>query len=270
MGIREIKARSVLQKSGLPGVRYCINPYVGCVHGCVYCYARFMKRFTGHGEPWGSFLDARVNAPHVLRRELARRRAPLEGAVFLSSVTDAYQPPEARYRLTRGVLEALLEQGAEVDILTKSDLVLRDLDLLQCFERCTVGLSLNTLDDALARRLEPRAAAPSSRLAALQALRDGGVRTYAFISPYLPHLSADVDELLEALAGAVNEVGVEALNPTGANWAGVEALLARHYPDRLEAHRRAVRDDGYWTALEAQARDAAARLAIEFTGFYRH
>lgn len=269
MGVREIQAKSILQKSGLPGVSYAVNPYVGCVHGCVYCYARFMKRFTGHTEPWGSFLDARVNAPEVLRRELARR-APLAGTVFLSSVTDPYQPPEARYRLTRGVLEALLEHQAPVDILTKSDLVLRDLDLLRQFKDCTVGLSLSTFDDTLARRMEPRAAPPSRRRAALQALHDAGVRTYAFISPYLPHLSADVEELLEALQGSVDEVGVEALNPTGANWAGVEAAVRRHYPERLEAHRQAVRDDGYWTALEQQARQAAARLGIVFTGFYRH
>ncbi|HOG47104.1 MAG TPA: radical SAM protein, partial [Anaerolineae bacterium] len=111
MAVREIQAKSMLQKSGLPGAQYVVNPYVGCVHGCVYCYARFMKRFTGHNEPWGRFLDARVNAPELLRRELARRRAPLEGAVFLSSVTDPYQPPEARYRLTRGVREALLDHG---------------------------------------------------------------------------------------------------------------------------------------------------------------
>ncbi|HOG47951.1 MAG TPA: hypothetical protein PLB78_15080, partial [Anaerolineae bacterium] len=149
-------------------------------------------------------------------------------------------------------------------------LVLRDLDLLRQFKTCTVGLSLSTLDDALARRTEPRATPPTKRRAALQALHDAGVRTYAFISPYLPQLSAGIEELLEALAGAVDEVGVEALNPSGANWAGVEAAIHRHYPERLETHRAAVRDAGYWAALELQARQAAARLGIRFTGFYRH
>ena len=157
MAVNEIFARSILQKSGLPGVEYVINPYTGCTHGCVYCYARFMKRFTGHTELWGTFLDAKVNAPEVLRKQLERRREPLKESVFLPSVTDPYLPVEKRYCLTRGILEVLLEHQVPVSILTKSDMVLRDLDLLRQFECCSVGLSLMTLDDELARRFEPRA-----------------------------------------------------------------------------------------------------------------
>ncbi len=132
-----------------------INPYTGCVHGCVYCYARFMKRFTGHTEPWGTFLDAKVNAAELLRGQLARRREPFTESVFFSSVTDPYQPAEKQHRLTRSLLEVLLEHQVPIAILTKSDLVLRDVDLLARFASCKVGLSLMTLDDELAHRLEP-------------------------------------------------------------------------------------------------------------------
>src|SRR5512136_1067384 len=105
MGINPIQVKSILQKSGIPGVAYVINPYTGCVHGCVYCYARFMKRFSGHTEKWGTFIDVKANAPELLRKQLKRRKTPLKEEVFLSSVTDPYLPAESKYRLTRKILE---------------------------------------------------------------------------------------------------------------------------------------------------------------------
>ena len=91
--IKEIKAKSILTRSRIPGVDYCLNPYVGCFHGCRYCYATFMKRFTGHTEPWGNFVDVKINAPEILQRQLKRKT---KGRVMVSSVTDAYQPIETR------------------------------------------------------------------------------------------------------------------------------------------------------------------------------
>src|SRR5512142_1989327 len=132
---KEILARSVLTRSRIPGVEYCVNPYVGCAHGCSYCYAAFMKRFTGHAEPWGAFLDAKVNAVALLRRQL-RRAQP--GRVMLSSVTDPYQAAEKVHRLTRGCLEALLDFRFPVTVLTRSPLVLRDLDLFNRFRDVSV------------------------------------------------------------------------------------------------------------------------------------
>jgi DNA repair photolyase len=269
MAIREVEARSILQKSSIPGTSYVINPYTGCVHGCVYCYARFMKRFAGHGEPWGTFLDAKANAPELLRQRLARRRTPLRETVLLSSVTDPYQPPESRCCLTRRVLQVLLEYQVPVSVLTKSDLVRRDIDLFRQFERCTVGLSLMTVDEELAGRFEPRAASPSRRLQALQDLRDNGIDTYAFFSPFLPYLS-DIDALMEAVAGRAREVGVEALNPRGANWAGVERVLRQFYPDFLPGYRDTVLDEGYWDALEERTRALVERHGFDFMGFFRH
>lgn len=268
-GVRPIRAQSILQKSGLPAAAYVINPYTGCVHGCVYCYARFMKRFTGHAEPWGTFLDAKVNAAEVLRAQLARRRAPLKEMVFFSSVTDPYQPAEKQHRLTRSLLEVLLEHQVPISILTKSDLVLRDLDLLERFESCKVGLSLMTLDEELAHRMEPRAASPPRRLAALAALHEHGIRTQAFISPYLPGIS-DLDRLVAALAGSIDEIGVEAINTRGGNWRGVAEVLEQHYPDLAEPCARLAKDDSYWNALEARLNQLAGQHGMDNFGFYRH
>lgn len=268
-GVRPIRAQSILQKSGLPAAAYVINPYTGCVHGCVYCYARFMKRFTGHAEPWGTFLDAKINAAEVLRAQLARRRAPLKEMVFFSSVTDPYQPAEKQHRLTRSLLEVLLEHQVPISILTKSDLVLRDLDLLERFESCKVGLSLMTLDEELAHRMEPRAASPPRRLAALAALHEHGIRTQAFISPYLPGIS-DLDRLVAALAGSIDEIGVEAINTRGGNWRGVAEVLEQHYPDLAAECERLARDKPYWDALEVRLDQLAGQHGMDNFGFYRH
>ena len=269
MGIKPLQVKSILQKSNLPATSYVINPYVGCVHGCVYCYARFMKRFTAHSEPWGTFLDAKVNAPVVLREQLERRRTPLQELVFFSSVTDPYQPPEKQHRLTRQMLEVLLEYQVPISILTKSDLVLRDIDLLVQFERCLVGLSLMTLEDSLAYHLEPRAASPTRRLQALRTLHEHGIHTYAFISPYLPGLS-NIRRLVETLAGSIDEIGVEAINTRGGNWPGVEKVLVSHYPEKVDACRCLSRDAGYWHELETQVGQLSQEYQIELMGFYHH
>ncbi len=269
MGVNEVLTKSILQKSGLPGIKYVINPYTGCVHGCVYCYARFMKRFTGHTEPWGTFLDAKVNAPAVLKKQLEGRKEPVKELVFLSSVTDPYLPAEKKYQLTRSVLKVLLEHQVPTEILTKSDMVLRDLDLLEQFERCSVGLSLMTVDDELAYRFEPRAPLPKRRLQALRKLKDKSIDTYAFISPYLPQLS-NIEQLMKSLHGLVNEIGVEALNVRGGNWTGVEQILTRFYPDRLPGCKQLARDDTYWDVLEEHTRHLAIQFNISVMGFYRH
>jgi DNA repair photolyase len=269
MAINEIQTRGILQKSGIPGISYVLNPYTGCTHGCVYCYARFMRRFTGHTEPWGQFLDVKVNAPEVLRKTLQRRKTPLSEGVFLSSVTDLYQPAEAKYQLTRRILEVLLEFQVPVDILTKSDLVLRDLDLLQQFTHCHVGLSLMTTDDDLARRMEPFATPPTRRLQALHTLCTAGLTTYAFISPYVPSLS-NLEHIVTALAGKVSEIGVEALNIKAGNWSGVAATLAQYYPAQLALCQQHVKDAAYWDVLEQQTRELAAQQQMAFMGFFRH
>jgi len=181
--IQEKRVKSILSKSAIPGVDYCINPYVGCYHGCRYCYATFMKRFTGHTEPWGSFVDVKTNAPEVLHRQM--KKAP-RGHALMSSVTDPYQPIEEKYRLTRRCLEVLLPHQSSVDILTKSPLVLRDLDLLKQFEEMEVGFTITTDNDEIRKIFEPHAPPIEARIQALKALFEGGLKTYAFIGPLLP------------------------------------------------------------------------------------
>lgn len=181
--VREIQARSILSKSGIPGMEYCINPYTGCTHACTYCYATFMKRFTGHTEPWGTFADVKINAPEVLRKQLKRSK---KGNVMLSSVTDPYQPVEARYCITRKCLEILELFNFPVEILTKSPLVLRDIDIISKLQDREVGLTITTDDDRVRKIFEPHAPPIGARLNALKTLNKAGIQPYVFIGPLLP------------------------------------------------------------------------------------
>jgi len=269
VGIQSIEVKGILQKSKLPGANFVINPYVGCVHGCVYCYARFMKRFTAHTEPWGTFLDVKAGAAQILEKQLASRRKPLREEVFFCSVTDPYQPPERQYRQTRKILEVLLKHEVPVSILTKSDLVLRDKDLLRQFRGVTVGLSFSTVDDRIARILEPRASPPSRRIRALRELRDAGIDTWAFLSPFLPGVS-DLDRMVTALDGSVESFGVEAINTAGGNWTGVEKALAKMDPDLPGKCRTLSGQPAFWKDLEHHARKLAGEHGMTMTGFYRH
>jgi DNA repair photolyase len=181
--VREIHARSILSRSGIPGMKYCINPYTGCTHACTYCYATFMKRFTGHSEPWGTFTDIKINAPEILRKQLKRAE---KGSVMLSSVTDPYQPAETRYKITRKCLEVLELFQFPVKILTKSPLIVRDIDIISKLQETEVGLTITTDDDRVRKIFEPNAPPISERLEALKTLYKAGIYTYVFIGPLLP------------------------------------------------------------------------------------
>lgn len=209
MNVTEITVRTALVRSGIPGVDYGLNPYLGCGHGCLYCYAAFMTRYARHHASfrWGTFVEAKVNIVQVLRNELSRKRK--KGTVMLSTVCDPYQPAEARYGLTRGCLEALRESGWGFDILTRSPLVTRDRDILKTAPGVSVGVTIPTNDESVRKILEPNAPPIESRLGALRKLRDAGIDTWAFIGPMLP---MDPAELYKALDPLVNHVFIDRLN----------------------------------------------------------
>jgi DNA repair photolyase len=206
MKVREIFSKSVLTKTAITSFDYCINPYIGCGHGCRYCYASFMKRFTGHREPWGEFIDVKVNAPHLLRKQLKRAR---RGIVTLSTVTDPYQPLEGKYQLTRRCLEALLDHQFSINILTRSPLCLRDKDLFKQFKKIEVGLSITTHNEGIKKIFEPHSPSIQSRVKTLRALRKEGIGTYAFIGPMLPLNPIPMVTMLE---GLVDEVLIDRMN----------------------------------------------------------
>lgn len=200
MEIKEIQSKSILTPCGIPGIDLVINPYTGCAFGCIYCYASFMGRFLKDKsiKDWGTYVYAKVNAPELLKKDLPKLKYKGRGLeIFFSSVTDPYQGMEAKYRLTRQCLEILRDFGFEgyVSILTKSDLVLRDVDVLKSLKNVVVGLTVTSADDSVSRYFEKHAPNVSQRLNALETLNKNGIRTYAFIGPLLPHFVAFEDEL---------------------------------------------------------------------------
>lgn len=232
-----IQARSVLTKSGISD--YCVNCYTGCLHNCVYCYARFMKRFSGHEEPWGRFVDAKINAPEVLAREV-RRKAP--GRAFVSSVCDAYQPAEKRYSLTRECVKILIDSGFHAGILTKSKLVTRDFDILQGHSNCDVGCTLTTMDEQLRFRIEPGASPTRERIAVLEEACSRSITAWAFLGPFMPGLS-DTDEALDALISSIahiplSQIIADKLNPRPGVWNSIVPFLKRWHPEIVDYYRR--------------------------------
>ena len=221
MDITEVETKTALIRSRIPGVDFVINPYTGCGHGCRYCYATFMSKYsrTHKQGQWGQFVEVKANIVEVLRRELARKRK--RSTATLSSVCDPYQPAETRYRLTRGCITALQDFGWGVDILTRSPLVTRDMDLLRFCMDASVGFSIPTDNDNVRRALEPASPPIPDRVEALRRLHESGIRTWAFIAPMLP---MNPERLAGLIMPHIDFVMMDALNYP----AQVSALLRRH------------------------------------------
>jgi len=208
-----IEAKSIFTKSGLPGSDWVINPYNGCLFGCMYCYAAQIARWKHPNEVWGTYLDVKTNAPELLKKELTNLEKRLKtknfGSVFFSSVTDPYVGMEAKYQLTRKCLEILADFGYEgnISIQTKSPLVTKDIDILKRLKDIAVGFTVTTLDDKVSRFLEVMAPPVSARIQALKKLHDEGIPTYAFIGPILPHF-VNSEEKINELLDKLQEVGV--------------------------------------------------------------
>ncbi|MFC1798647.1 radical SAM protein [Thermodesulfobacteriota bacterium] len=203
--IQEIKAKSILNKSKI--FDYCINTYTGCQISCKYCYASlFMRRHSGHKEQWSEFVDAKINASGILRKQLQNAK---RGTVWISSVCDPYQPLEAKYELTRSCLKELLNKQFPVNVQTKSKLVLRDLDLLQAFEDIEVGFTISTDDEKVARLFEPNASSVNERLNALRKIHETGIKTFAFVGPILP---GNPENLIKQLEGKADRIYLDRMN----------------------------------------------------------
>lgn len=261
------QARSIISRNESPDVPFSqsINPYQGCEHGCVYCYARPSHAYLdlSPGLDFETRLFGKANAAQLLRQELARPGYACD-VIALGANTDPYQPVEREHRITRAILEVLAEHRHPVGIVTKSALVQRDIDVLSDLARDSlvhVFLSITSLDATLSRHMEPRAAAPHRRIEALGRLAEAGIPCGVLVAPVIPFVNdQEIEAVLEAAAGA------------GARMAGHVVLrlphevkglfrdwLARHYPLRAAHVMSRVND------LRG-GRDYAARFGQRMTG----
>ena len=243
---KDVNVKSVLTKSNLPVADYSVNPYVGCAHGCKYCYASFMKRFTKHPEPWGSFVDAKYWPPIRHPERYAGKE------LFLGSVCDPYQPLEEQAGRTRALLEQMQGSGCTISIATKSDLVLRDLDLIRTFPHARVSWSINTLDEDFRADMDC-AVSIARRLEAMRVFHEAGVRTTCFISPIFPGIT-DVSAILRRAKGQCNLIWLENLNLRGGYKQVILDYIAAKHPDLVPLYDAIYRkgDRHYWAALDQQ------------------
>ena len=265
MKISTIKAKSVLVKSNLPASDYVANPYSGCPHRCRYCYASFMKRFTGHTEEWGTYIDVKKYDSCRLPKSLGGK------TILLSSVTDPYNPYEVKFHKSRDILKLLVNSDAHVEILSKSDLMVEDIDLLKEFRDLSVGISMNTLDDGFRKDMEPGAPSVQRRLKALEKLHSAGIPTYLFISPIFPYLT-DIRAILRETAGNIDKVCFENLNLRGSAKKEILGYIAEKYPQHLDGYKAIYtkKDMTYWTELEAELQAMSAEYGIPFVNYFYH
>lgn len=258
MVVKQIDVQNVMTKSSLPVGGYSVNPYVGCPHACKYCYASFMKRFTGHTEPWGTFLDVKNWKPITNPHRYDGQR------IVIGSVTDGYNPYEEEFRRTHHLLKELQGTDAEIMICTKSDLVLRDLDLLKQFRKVTVSWSVNTLDEQLRADMD-QAVSIERRLRAMKQVYDAGLRTVCFISPIFPGIT-DVKAIIEEVKDYADLIWLENLNLRGQFKRCIMEYIQEKYPSLFTLYDEIYNQKrlDYWKSLEAEISTYAAQQNLPY------
>lgn len=264
MKISTIETKSYVTKSNLPASDYVINPYVGCPHGCRYCYACFMKRFTGHDEPWGTFIDVKKCDKPLNPKQLTGK------SVFLSSVTDCYNPYEKEYKITRKILEQLTAIDCELSISTKSNLILRDIDLLKQCKNLKVSMSINTLDEKFRKDMD-NASSIEERLQTLKTLHNNGIYTVLFMSPIFPELT-DWQAIIDQSKNYIDEYWFENLNLRGAYKSTILDYISNNYPDYYDIYKniyiKGNRD--YWIQLSNDIERYCAQNSINHINYFYH
>lgn len=251
----KISVEEIVCKSALTGAHgsYRLNPYIGCQHRCVYCYATFISRWRGRSnDEWGNWVQVKVNIPYMLERQLRRRKGI---HVFLSTVCDVYQPLERRYEITRRCLEVLChtaqtDPALNVFLLTKSDMVLRDIDVLRQFPKGSlrIAFSITTHRDDIAVMFEPASPRPSHRISAARALKDAGLTVGILINPILPYITErDLPTLLNIIEDAhLDFVGFDTLNYICGHVGNkVRPVYERIGGDALKRLEQAAREPSY-------------------------
>ncbi len=261
---KETQVKDYLTKSNLPASDYVINPYVGCPHGCKYCYASFMKRFTGHKEEWGTFIDIKKCNKKINKKKLENK------TVFLSSVTDCYNKFEEKYELTRKILEDLVDVKCNLNISTKSKLILRDLDLLKQMKNLIVSISINTLDESFKNDMD-NASSIKERLETLKELHNNGIYTVLFMSPIFPYIT-DFKEIIEISKEYIDEYWFENLNLRGDYKTKILWYIQENYPNLINEYNDIYikGNKQYWNNLSKEICEYCESNNVKYINYFYH
>lgn len=259
---KEIPTKDYLTASKIGS--YCINPYVGCPHACKYCYASFMKRFTNHPEPWGEFVDVKISDKPISLKKISGKN------VIMSTVTDPYNALEAKYEITRGILKRLVESDCHLQIITKSKLVLRDLDLLRQMKHLTVAVSINTTDEQFRRDMD-RGSSIADRMMTLRTLHENGISNILFMSPIFP-LITDWKEIILQTRDYVDHYWLEDLNLRGGYKKEILDYVRAKYPQFYDSYLQ-IYSKGNRMELLAEDSEIVSwcnKNNIPFTDYFHH
>ena len=270
--IKETVSKNIITKSKLPATDYVINNYVGCNHGCIYCYAEFMKRFTNHTEKWGEFLDVKKFNEEKFVKYLKKINS--DKKILMSSVTDPYNPYEIKYKSTRNILKLFIQANNEhihLEILTKSLLIFRDIDLLKKIKNITVGISLNTLNDNLRRQIEPCAGSIKSRIEILKKLKGENIPVYLFISPIFPMLT-QLEEIIATCKDTVDFIYFENLNLRGRYKKIILDFISKNFPEYNQLYQDIYTKNKkeYWYLLMEDINRLCKVYDIKYKTFFFH
>lgn len=264
--IRHRAVKSIITKTKIPAevAAFAVNPYVGCPHKCLYCYASFMKRFTCHTESWGEFIDIKNVPPLKNPQKYAGSK------IFVGTVTDGYNPFEAEYKRTKQFLEQFIGVEVEITVATKSKLVLRDVDLLKRLHNVTVSVSISTMDDAFRADMDKASSIPE-RIETLRTLHENGIRTIGFISPIFPGITV-VEDIVEATNSLCDVYWLENLNLRGGYKKDILEYIQAKYPQLIELYRHIYSrgDKTYWYELGRKLDAYAKNRNVNMVNYFFH
>jgi len=239
MKVNIIKTERILSPTQIPIADFTINPYRGCPFGCIYCYAQVNKTIKRRNEKWGTFIDVKINALELLKKELKNKNIK---RVLLGSTVECYPPQEKKFCLTQKIIELLNQHNIAVTILTKSFLLRRDLDLIAKFKNNKIFLTINFNDEKTKKLFEAKTSSLISRWSLLRQIQKRKIPLCLYIAPYFPNLQ-DI-EILIKVAKNLEEVAVEIYNPLMGNWNAVKNILKTNFsPETFERINKIFSDE---------------------------
>lgn len=217
------RVKDYLNKTKIETLDYVINPYVGCSNKCIYCYASYMSSFSKHKENWGEFIDVKCTNKKINTFKVKNKK------VMISTVTDPYNEYESKYGITRNIMEQLVNSEAQISVVTKSKLVLRDIDLFKRMKHVEVALSVSFLDESLKLKLEPASSSIADRIETLKVLNLNGIKTVVFIAPIIPNIT-DFKAIIEYTKDFVDEYWFDKLNLRSSFKTNMFRFIENEYP----------------------------------------
>ena len=261
--IHEIDCKSAISKSALPCLSYAINPYRGCVHGCIYCYA---PSILHESRIWGEFIDVKINIINILKKELPKLKS---GTIGIGTVTDPYQEPETKYKLTRKCLDELLKYDYPISIQTKSVLILRDIDLIERFAVREIGITITTIDDNERKKYEGGSSI-DERLNALRDFKNRGIKTWVFFGPILPGIS-DSNQIMKSIISKLSDIGIDyvfadRLNLKRGTWENIKTFIEKEHPQLMTLYEDLFlrgNSKSYYNKVFSELRDICRNQNVE-------